>query len=310
MPTVAFKPTHSRNVLVRIALMFVLLLAVIVINRDFVEEFYLGDQLSTAGWAVNGVIIGLFMFGMAWQILILLHYRREERALRILLDNLEIDSDHGLAGVPAESFIAERYQTLESLNRRHAPFDHTALAATLVANESTRTSVPRFINNILILIGVFGTIAALSISLLGASDLLQAADNGDGMNLIIHGMSTALSTTMTAIVCYICFGFAYLQVTDVQTRLVSGIEEVTAVHLLPRFQVHQDSILGNVVALVNALREVALEMRSAQREQSGVEQQMAEAVALHDGRMRQLQEEMAQLHRSLRRGFRISDDTE
>lgn len=307
MPTVAFKPTHSRNTLLLMLVLFLLLLAIIAFNHEFVRNFYLGEQLSTTGWAVNGLIIALFFAGLLRLVAILLKYRKEELAVRKLLDNLELDPEYGISGVPADSFIAQRYQTLNSLNQRHAPFDHTALAATLVANESTRTSLPHFINNILILTGVFGTIASLSLALLGASDLLQTADNGDGMNLVIHGMSTALSTTMTAIVCYVFFGYCYLKTTDVQTRLVSAIEEVTTVHLLPRFQVQQESILSNVVALVNALREVALEMRNQQRDQSGVEQQLSEALALHDARMQQLHDDVDLIHRSLRRGFRLNE---
>jgi hypothetical protein len=310
MSTVAFTPHHSRNALLRMLALFLLLLAAIAFNHEFVRDFYFGDQLSTTGWVVNGLILLLFLSGLGRLTLILLHYRKEERALRKLLDNLELDPEYGLAGVPAASFIAQRYRTLDSLNRRHAPFDHTALAATLVAGESTRTSFPHFINNILILTGVFGTIASLSLALLGASDLLQNADNGEGMNLVIHGMSTALSTTMTAIICYIFFGYAYLKTTDVQTSLVSAIEETTTVHLLPRFQVKQDSILSNVAALVNALREVALEMRKQQREQAGIGQQLTEARDLHDARMQELHAEMAQIRQTLRSGFRLGEQEE
>ena len=104
-----------------------------------------------------------------------------------------------------------RYKTLLDLYSRRTAINHNALASTLMAQESSYISFPKFVNNILILTGVFGTIVSLSIALLGASDMLGNINDGDGLGVVIHGMSTALSTTMTAILAYLFFGYFYLK---------------------------------------------------------------------------------------------------
>ena len=47
---------------------------------------------------------------------------------------------------------------------------------------------------------------------------------------------TALSTTITAIVCYVFFGYIYQRLPMPRTNLISGIEQVTTTFLMPKFQ--------------------------------------------------------------------------
>ena len=71
---------------------------------------------------------------------------------------------------------------------------------------------------------------------------------------------------MTAIVCYLFFGFFYLQLTDAQTRLISGIEEVTALYLLPRYAPEADTVLQDLSTLARSLQHVAERIHAAQEE--------------------------------------------
>ena len=101
---------------------------------------------------------------------------------------------------------------------------------------------------------------------MGASDIIDSADGISGMSIVIHGMSTALSTTATAIVCYLFFGYFYMKLTDVQTELLSGIEQATTLYIMPRFTYQTDSMLHEVGNLVKALRVAADVLAKTQQE--------------------------------------------
>ena len=184
--------------------------------------------------------------------------------------------------------------------------NHSALASTLVATESIRLSLPRFISNILILTGVFGTIISLSIALLGASDIIDSADGISGMSIVIHGMSTALSTTSTAIVCYLFFGYFYMKLTDVQTQLLSGIEQATTLYIMPRFTYQTDSMLHEVGNLVKALRVAANVMAKTQADFSEAGRNLNLLTSTSADRITRLSSDIDEIKALLRAGFRLS----
>ncbi|MET0095107.1 MAG: hypothetical protein ABW120_16325, partial [Sedimenticola sp.] len=263
MESIQFRSNLSRKVLVRMIIIAALSAALLVWKLDFINDVYFRDQLTATGLIINGSILALFVLGIVKIIWILLAYGKEERNMKRFVENLE-DNANPLTDVNEKSIISHRFRTMETLHQSNTPVNHNALASTLVASESTRNSFPKFINNILILTGVFGTIVSLSIALIGASDLLASAINVDGMGLVVHGMSTALSTTITAIVCYFYFGYFYLKLTDVQTNLVSAVEQVTNNYLLPRFQVQTESILYEFTGLIRSLQGLVNQMEGSQ----------------------------------------------
>ncbi len=236
---------YTRSVLIQMLLVLATLIIVIAWQWDVFQQIYVDNQVNAVGWAINGSIVFLFVSGLAQLVIRFSEYRFQETALNRFLTNIRRDDDP-LMGVGQNCMIAERYVTLGQLNRRRARINHNALAATLHATESSRNSYLKFVQSVLVLTGVFGTIVSLSISLLGASDILQFGTQGtsssDGMGTMIYGMSTALSTTMTAIIAYLIFGYFYIKLTDTQTYLISRVEEVTATTLLPHLQSIQDKV--------------------------------------------------------------------
>ncbi len=237
---------YTRNILLQILLVLGILAIAGVWQRDLITQIYFHNQVNAVGWLINGGILLLFVCGLFELIKRFMEYRNQEQAINRLQSNLGTGSEP-LMGIPRKLMISERFLTLQSLSLRREAINHNALAATLLASESSRNSFLKFVHNVLILTGVFGTIVSLSISLLGASDILQSSgqinilpggdqQSAQGLGTMIFGMSTALSTTLTAILAYLFFGYFYIKLTDTQTFLISKVEEVTATTLIPHLQ--------------------------------------------------------------------------
>ncbi len=289
---------------------------------DYINEIYFRNQLTTTGLLINGAILTLFLLGVLRLVVILFRYRREEQAVQGVIDNLDQGAEP-LHGIPEDRIISRRYRAMERLHQGNTPIEHSALASTLVASESTRASFPRFINNILILSGVFGTIVSLSIALIGASDLLESAVDVNGMGMVIHGMSTALSTTITAILCYLYFGYFFLKLNDVQTNLVSAVEQITGNYFMPRFQVQTETVLHQFAGLIRSLQGLIGQLRSSQESYAGLAREIQSSQAafqdietriisalvdVYRNRAEPITDELGEIRRLLRIGFRLPEE--
>jgi len=304
---IQFRASYSRSILLQLILLSIVLLLIIVINLDFVNDIYFKNQATRVGYIVNGSILVLFAFGLFRVISLLMRYSLEESALARFLRNVEDEEARPTDKISKNSLIARRYKSVVEISKHNVAVNHSALASTLVASESTRLSLPKFISNILILTGVFGTIVSLSVALLGASNILDSANGLGNMSLVIHGMSTALSTTTTAIVCYLFFGYFYLKVTDVQTQLLSGIEQATTLYIMPRFTYQTDSMLHEVGNLVRALREAAERMGQVEADFAEAGSQMNNMMGSYADSVGNLDDNISEIKQLLRSGFRLPE---
>lgn len=298
---------YSRHVLFQFLMLSVLLGFLLLINHEFLLNFYIRNQATNTGYIVNGSILGLFLLGISRIIALLLQYSKEENALARFISNVEIGETLPTENIDKKSLIYHRYLSVLEISKHNVAVNHSALASILVATESTRLSLPRFISNILILTGVFGTIISLSIALLGASDIIDSADGISGMSIVIHGMSTALSTTATAIVCYLFFGYFYMKLTDVQTELLSGIEQATTLYIMPRFTFQTDSVLHEVGSLVKALHEAANIMAKTQRSFVEAGRSLHALTGARAESLSQLSLDIKEIKTLLRDGFRLNN---
>jgi biopolymer transport protein ExbB/TolQ len=299
------RSNFSRRMLIRLIVLGTIVVIILLANYQFINELYLKNQQTPVGLIVNGSILLVFFLGLVKIATTLSWYMQEESALARFVGQFSSDPEKLMKGVSPKSVIARRHNTIRKLSEEHARINHSALAATLQADEQTRISFTRYVSNILILTGVFGTIISLSVALMGTSNLLDSAQDSGSMGLVIHGMSTALSTTITAILCYLFYGYFYLKLSDAQTHFLSGVEEVTAVYLLPEYSHDSESMLHEVAGLINGLREAATGMRN-------IQQEYAEAGNRLHGIAADLGEQMNAMTRSvdgikvlLREGFRL-----
>lgn len=306
---IQFRAGYSRSILLQLILLSIVLMLIIVINLDFVADIYFKNQATRVGYIVNSSILVLFAFGLFRIISLLMRYSLEESALVRFLRNVEDEEARATDKISKNSLIARRYRSIVEISKHNVAVNHSALASTLIANESTRLSLPKFISNILILTGVFGTIVSLSVALLGASNIIDSADGLGNMGLVIHGMSTALSTTTTAIVCYLFFGYFYLKTTDVQTQLLSGIEQATTLYIMPRFTYQADSMLHEVGNLVRELREAAEKMGQVEADFAEAGNHMNEMIGSYADSAGNLDESIDEIKQLLRTGFRLPEKT-
>lgn len=282
----------------------------IVWNFDFINQFYFENQQTQTGIIINSVIAALLIGGLLTILLQLIRYRREELAIVLFVNNIESLRPDLTHGVPASSMIVKRYATMRSIQAANGEINHSALSAMLTADESTRFGSIRFINNILILTGVFGTIVSLSIALLGASDLIDsAAASLGGMGLVIHGMSTALSTTITAIISYVLFGYFYTRLNDVQVHLLSGIEHLTSVYLLPQMVKTSEDVAYELEELVKSVNDAANNLKITQEIYQASALALQENINMNQVQAEQLRREFSEIKSLLREGFRLPDKT-
>ena len=125
------------------------------------------------------------------------------------------------------------------------------------------------------------------------------------MGLVIHGMSTALSTTITAILCYLFYGYFNLKLGDAQTHLLSGVEETTTVYLLPKYARDSESMLQEVSGLIHGLREAAGAMLAIQEEYARAGNRLNEVAVEMGQQMGGTKETIDSIKRLLREGFRL-----
>jgi len=296
----------SLKIIIQFGVVITATILLIAFNLDLIYPFYFENQLTNTGIVINSAILLLLVLGLGNVFYHLLRYRREENAIAGFVNNVESIKPDLMEGLPADSMVVKRQLTMQSIQRANGEINHGALAAMLNADEATHFGLIRFINNILILTGVFGTIVSLSIALLGASDLIDSADASlGGMGLVIHGMSTALSTTITAIVSYVIFGYFYTRLNDVQTHCLSGIEQLTSIYLLPRYVKSSDDIVHKMGDLIKSVIHATDKLKQTQDTYQESATALQQTINTNQQKIDQLVDEIHGIKRILRDGFRL-----
>jgi len=279
------KTTHTQARQCQIQLLAVLvagigLLAAAGLWRwDLARAIYLSDAKNIV---LNGAIVVVFAAGI-WQLIQAFgHYDFEEKQVAEFLSTLarRDDIDAALAAIAPRAIIAGRCEQIKDLFDRRVPIHHGALAAIMVAEQGTRITFARFVNNVLILTGVFGTIVSLVFALAGAGRTLGSAVPTEGMALMLSGMNTALTTTVTAITCFFVFSYFYGKLTDVQTHVFGRIENAVLVHVIPRFAFDAEAINHQTAQLIRQLEAMVVEVRHS----TGSIAQTLAAVTAHNAR--------------------------
>lgn len=256
----------ARSTLLQIVLFLILLAAALFWQRNNIADLYLSGEINPVGWLLNGVVIALFLLGMLRIISLLLSYSSEHSILERLVESLNDGAHTPTNGLSENALAVSRYKYVQEMARQANQVDQGALASNLSTSEQSRFTLVRYVNSILILLGVFGTVVSLSIALIGASSLLDSPEGANKMGMIIGGMSSALSTTMTAIVCFVIYAYFYLRLNNARAQLLNGIESMTATYLLPNVTHTESSLLNQVGELTIALRQSTEKLTEVQQQ--------------------------------------------
>lgn len=296
----------STKIITQFSVVVIAVIILVALNFDLIYPFYFENQLTIIGITINSTILGLLIIGLGNIFYNLLRYRREEATIATFISNVDSRKPDLMEGLPADSVVARRHVTMRSIQKANGEINHSALAAMLNADEATHFGLIRYINNILILTGVFGTILSLSIALLGASDLIDSADASlGGMGLVISGMSTALSTTITAIVAYGLFGYFYTRLNDVQTHFLSGVEHLTSIYLLPQYVRSGEDILHKMSDLIKSVIFATDNLKKTQQLYHDSAVTLQQTIDANQQQIDNLNHEMEAIKQILREGFRL-----
>lgn len=89
---VQYNTNYSRHVLFQFLMLSILLGFLLLIDHEFLLNFYIRNQATNTGYIVNGSILGLFLLGISRIIVLLLRYSKEENALARFIKNVAIDT--------------------------------------------------------------------------------------------------------------------------------------------------------------------------------------------------------------------------
>ncbi len=293
----------ARNTLFQIVFFLIIVATLLFLFKDQIAALYTSGDISFTGILLNGLILILFLIGMLRMVIILLRYVNEHQTLHHLVSYLQQGAEDPIARLSPDALAVQRYQYVYWINQQGSTVNQAALAATLNANESSRLTFIRFIHSILILVGVFGTVVSLSLALVGASSLLGSPESTKEMGMVIGGMSSALSTTMTAIVCFIIYVYFYLRLNASRVQLLSGIEDATTLYMLPKINHSEESLIRHVADLTIALNKSAEHIAQVEEKFIVVADKLQQAVVdLQKGVSQTGMDEVIKL---IREGFRL-----
>lgn len=297
---------NSQSVFIQLFLVLVVLALILFWQKDFFYNLYLGPNQSRIGLVINIAIVVLFAMGIVRVCALLMFYQREIDSINLFSENLW-DNETINHSVSKVSMISQRYDAFLQSKRLKSPINHSALASVSVAEESSRLGFPKFVNNVLILTGVFGTIVSLSIALLGASNMIGSTTQIGGLGTVIQGMSSALSTTMTAIVAFFIFSYFYQCLTDIQTNCLSRLEYVTTTQIVPMFHTEPEAMVKDYSDLVTSLAQVVEDLKQQHEQFLHTNSRIEQSVTELSDQVRQSSNAFDKIIHLLTEGFRLSE---
>ncbi|MFN2317210.1 MAG: MotA/TolQ/ExbB proton channel family protein [Gemmatimonadales bacterium] len=159
------------------------------------------------------------------------------------------------SAVSPSSLMARRVGMLEALLARGADIDTSAFAATAVSELDREAKWTRWAASNVVLFGLGGTLIGLSQAVVSALPLLReiisVPQAGQAVLDTFQGLSTAFSTTLMGIIWAVILSASLSLFRHRQQRFLQALEEVSQIHLYPRFRT------SPALAMVEAARTLS-----------------------------------------------------
>ncbi len=299
-----FKSRPGRMVL-QAGVALILFAALLLWQADVLTEIYWGAMATRLGMIVNGIIAAMFLVALARSFYLLFAYFRENRST----DQFEEQLDFGLTEAGIEnlsgSLIVQRYRVLQQSRSELERPQQAILSAILLNQEVARLGLVRLIQSLLILLGVFGTVASLSLALVGATDLLSLPQGGGGITMVVRGMATALSTTMTAIAAYLALALIFSRLVASQSSVCQRIELLTLRRIMPSLTQEGGNLTQTLALRLKDLHGVATALAEVQDRLTPHLDATRHDWREQTERSRQVLEALREVNQTLRAGFRL-----
>ena len=303
------RKSSAKSTLIQIVIFLIVIAALIFWKKDAIAYLFTSGEISKTGMIINGIIIALFLLGMFRIVMTLFRYINEHQVLIKLVEYLKENAQNPASRLPEDSIAVQRYNAVKWVAQQGAPVNQAAMASSLNAAENTHLTVIRFVHSTLILAGVFGTVVSLSMALVGAAGLLNSPEGVKEMGTIISGMSSALSSTVTAIVCFFIFAYFYLRLNDARIQVLTYIEDVTSLYLLPRVTQTETGMIHQVSTLTSALKVAADNLIIVERTFIGAGERLQQVVEDLQSKVNteSMDDNLAEIKDLIRKGFHLSE---
>ena len=293
-----------KKTLITLYIVFGILIIGIIITFPWLKKIYISNAHSSIGYVINIFIVLIFLSGIVKIFLELKKYLNEEKAIFKFMLNCKNNVEDKLFGLDKNSIIAERYRLIKEMFQEGFTPDIKILSGFLLAGEDNRKTYLKYINNILILTGVFGTVISLIISLMGASNFIKLTDE-KSMSIIIFGMSTALNTTFTAILCFFVYNYFLLKLNQVQKSIALKIEETTYFYIIPEFKATEEKIILNIGKQIDEVKHIIQKFNENQEGLREYALRFSKLIGLNYEMYKKLNNSLNEIKEVLKEGFRL-----
>ncbi|MGB1241739.1 MAG: MotA/TolQ/ExbB proton channel family protein [Chitinophagales bacterium] len=233
-----------------------LLLGVLMYIASSVILYFAGFIYSSNNLHISVLISSLFVVATIMLISLLLKLQRESNALDRIEETAILSKENleDIKGSLPESWIKDRINKVASLAILNAEIKEQQMSKIVEERYRVSGNMIRYIANSMIFVGLLGTFLGIIQSAQGFESALKASPTGapsasyNDISAIIGGLDKALGTSIVGVISSLILGFMLLAVKNLQHHLITRLEEVSMLRILPYYRKEQSFSMHEAIA--------------------------------------------------------------